>query len=179
MDQFAADQLLLLHCVSNYPTPIEKADLKAITFLREEFDRTIGYSDHTVGNTACLTAVALGATVIEKHFTMDKNQPLGDHKLSAEPEDMKLLVSEIRCVEAALGEFNRLVPEDEMKMRHPMRRGLVAKRDIPAGTTLTSDMLVPLRPQEGITPVRIDEVLGKSCTRAVKQGSPLTEADLS
>jgi len=174
-----SDKLILLHCVSAYPTPIEKANLRAIPFLRDRYGVPIGYSDHTIGTMACVAAVALGAVVIEKHFTLDKDQPIGDHNLSTEPDEMKTMVDDIRMVEAALGNSKKAVSEEEHKMRTAMRRALVARQDIPAGTLLSAEMFVPLRPADGISPARIDEIVGKRSARDIFSGTPLTEADIA
>ncbi|MBI5570939.1 MAG: N-acetylneuraminate synthase family protein [Desulfomonile tiedjei] len=172
-----SDRLVLLHCVSLYPTPIEKANLLSIPHLRDRFGVPIGYSDHTLGVAACLGAVALGALVIEKHFTLDKNQTIGDHKLSAEPSEFKRLVEEGSLVQKALGEYGK--PLSDGDARKPMRRSLVATRDLPAGTRLTMDMMIPLRPGDGIAPSRIDEVIGRVLTAGVKGGEPLRDEHLS
>ena len=171
-------QLVLLHCVSRYPAPIEIANLRTIPFLKEEFSVPVGYSDHTVGTIACVAAVALGAVLIEKHFTLDKSQPVGDHRLSAEPQDFKQMVDDIRKVEEALGRYAKQLDATELEMRKLARRSLVARDSIPKGTILTKEMLVPLRPAMGISPSLIDRVVGKRTARAIEKDAPLVEEDI-
>lgn len=172
-----ADRLALLHCVSLYPTPIEKANLRSIPYLADRFSLPIGYSDHTVGVTACLGAIALGAVIIEKHFTLDKSQPIGDHKLSAEPAEFKRLVEEGGAIRRALGEYDK--PLSDRDSRKSMRRSLVAVRDLPAGTKLAPEMLVALRPDDGISPSRIDEIVGRRLASGIKGGEPLQDVYLA
>ena len=171
------NQLVLLHCVSQYPAAIETANLRTIPYLKDEFGVPVGYSDHTLGTTACLAAVALGAVVIEKHFTLDKNQPVGDHRLSAEPSELAKLVADIREVEKALGSYGKQPESSELEMRKLARRSLVAKDNIPQGIILTEDMLIPLRPAIGISPNFIDRVVGKRPIRAIEKNTPLVESD--
>ena len=172
-------RLVLLHCVSAYPAPMEEANLRAIPFLKTAFPGVlIGYSDHTIGTLACLGAVALGAVVIEKHFTTDKGEPIGDHKLSADFEDLKGLVRDIRALEAALGTPSKEVGASESRLRPAMRRGLAAARDLPTGTRIEPQMLVPLRPLRGIPAEQIDQVVGKALRRDVAEGEFLTREDV-
>ncbi|MBI4347585.1 MAG: N-acetylneuraminate synthase family protein [Elusimicrobia bacterium] len=164
----AAEQVVILHCVSRYPTPAEDANLRSIPFLAERLQVPIGYSDHTVGITACVAAAALGAVMLEKHFTFDKNQAIGDHKLSVEPAELAELVTRVREVERMLGVSAKAPGEAEQTMRTAMRRSLYACRDIPAGTPLTASDVVVLRPATGLPPAALDGLVG----RVTKQPIP-------
>jgi sialic acid synthase SpsE len=164
-----AGQLVLLHCVSAYPTPMEAANLRAIPYLASEFPGTpVGYSDHTLGTLACLGAVALGAAFVEKHFTNDKAQAIGDHKLSADYDEFGRLVRDIRALEEALGTPGKDVEVCETPMLTVMRRGLAAARPIEAGTVLTADLLLPIRPLRGVPAYRFDDLVGKRVKRALQ-----------
>ena len=176
--EIPTDRLILLHCVSRYPAPIEMANLRTIPFLKEEFGVPVGYSDHTIGTTASIAAVALGAVVIEKHFTLDKSQPVGDHRLSLEPQELRQMVDQIREVEKALGHYGKRLDASELEMIKLARRSLVARDDIPQGTILTEEMLIPLRPATGISPSLINQVAGKRTARAIKQGVALVMEDI-
>ena len=179
MNEIPRDRLILLHCVSRYPAPAETVNLRSIPFLREEFGVPVGYSDHTVGSVSALGAVALGAVMIEKHFTLDKNQEMGDHRLSAEPRDLRYLVDGIRSMETMLGRYMKEPDGAELETSKVMRRSIFAREDIPVGTVLTQDMLIPLRPAVGLSPALIDDVIGRKVVRHVKKGTPLTREMLS
>jgi N,N'-diacetyllegionaminate synthase len=170
--QFEQEQTVLLHCVSLYPTPYEKANLFSIPYLRNKFNVPVGYSDHTIGGIACLGAVALGAQVIEKHFTMNKDQLIGDHKLSLEPGDLKELAVDVKNLSRALGLYSKPVAS-ESEMKGKMRRSLVAKNGIKAGTILTPDMVIALRPEDGIPASKFDQVIGKKAKNNIKSGQAL------
>lgn len=168
-------QIVLLHCVSAYPTPDAEANLQSISFLHAHTGRVIGYSDHTLGTPACLAAVALGARVIEKHFTADKSRSsFRDHQLSADPEDMAMLVHSIRRIEQMVGEFRKEPTESEASNRVTMRRSLAAAVAIPRGATFTKDHLTVLRPGTGLPPSRLEWVLGRRATHDLLAGELLT-----
>jgi sialic acid synthase SpsE len=171
------DQVVLLHCVSRYPTPPEEVGLRTIPFLAGRFGVPVGYSDHTTGTTACLAAVAIGAVLIEKHFTLDRNQPIGDHKLSAEPAEMAAMVARIREVERMLGEYGKAVSESEVAMRVPLRRSLYARRDIPAGTRLSTGDVIVMRPGKGLPPKALDGLVGRVTRRAIRSETAIQEED--
>ena len=177
LDALNRVDVALLHCVSRYPTPTPETNLRSIPYIRDRFGIPVGYSDHTIGNLACLTAVALGASIIEKHFTYDIDQQIGDHRLSADPADLKRLVEDIRSVEKALGNYDKVMTEQELAMRTPMRRSLVAKEDIPKGSVLQPDMFVSLRPADGLAPGRIQEIIGKRSSHTIPKGKSIQEAD--
>ncbi|MFC1590157.1 N-acetylneuraminate synthase family protein [Candidatus Omnitrophota bacterium] len=172
------ERLILLHCVSIYPTPPDRVSLLSIPYLQKAFGVPVGYSDHTEDSMACLSAVALGAVVIERHFTNDKTQPIGDHKFSADPEGFKGMVEQIRRIEKMRGGFETRLSDAELKMRSIMWRGLSIKEDIPAGTVLTEDLLIPLRPWKGIQASRIDSIIGRKTKKDLKKGDFLEEVHI-
>ena len=173
------DRLALLHCVASYPAPLDEANLRAIPYLASEFPGVpVGYSDHTMGITACLGAVALGAVMIEKHFTHDKTQPIGDHKLSADHEEFARLVREVRALESALGTLSKGVEVCETRMLTVMRRGLAAACTIPAGTAISGDMLVALRPLRGVPAYRFDQLVGRRARHDIAPGAFIEYEDV-
>lgn len=160
------ENLILLHCNTEYPTPFEDVNLKAMDALRKEFGVEVGYSDHTKGIEVPIAAVALGATVIEKHFTLDRNMEGPDHKASLEPDELKAMVSAIRNIEKAVGgDGTKHVSESEKKNIAIARKSIVAACDIKAGEMFTEQNLTVKRPGDGISPMRWEEVVG---TRAKK-----------
>lgn len=174
MDIFPKENIILLHCVALYPTPIEKANLLSIPYLREKYNIPVGYSDHTIGLAACKIAAALGAILIEKHFTLDKNQPIGDHKISMDPADLADLVKEVRNIEKALGVYGKPI-ESEKEAAKIMRRSLYARTYIPKGATVSSNMIVALRPASGLLPEELENLVGKVAQIDIKKGTLLTK----
>ena len=169
-----AHELALLHCVSNYPADPADANLHAMATLRREFDLPVGFSDHTTGIDIAPAAVALGACIVEKHFTLDQSLPGPDHQASIEPQQLAALVRSIRRVEAALGDGAKRPAASEANTAAVARRSLVAARDLPAGTTLAADMLVAKRPGTGIPPDRVADLLGKTLLEATPADALLT-----
>ena len=160
------ENLILLHCNTEYPTPFEDVNLKAMDALRKEFGVEVGYSDHTKGIEVPIAAVALGATVIEKHFTLDRNMEGPDHKASLEPDELKAMVSAIRNIEKAVGgDGTKHVSESEKKNIAIARKSIVAACNIKAGEMLTEQNLTVKRPGNGISPMRWEEVLGQKAKR--------------
>lgn len=160
------ENLTLLHCNTEYPTPYEDVNLKAMDALRKEFGVEVGYSDHTKGIEVPIAAVALGASVIEKHFTLDRNMEGPDHKASLEPDELKAMVSAIRNIEKAMdGDGTKHVSESERKNITIARKSIVAAYEIKAGETFTEQNLTVKRPGNGISPMRWEEVIG---TRAIR-----------
>lgn len=157
--------LQLLHCNTEYPTPFEDVNLQAMKMLREHFGVEVGYSDHTQGIEVPIAAVAMGATVIEKHFTLDRNMEGPDHKASLEPDELRQMVDAIRHIEQAMGTSEKVVTESERKNIAIARKSIVARKNIRAGELLTEDNITTKRPGNGINPMRWSEVLG---TRAVR-----------
>lgn len=179
MREVPQDNIILLHCVSIYPTPPDKVCLGAIQYLKERFGVPVGYSDHTMNSLACLSAVALGSVVIERHFTNNKNQPIGDHRFSAEPGEFRGMVDALREIEKMRDGFYARLSEPELQMRYAMRRGLALTQDIPCGSIISPEILIPLRPEKGIPASRIDYVIGKRTKRDLKKGEFLEEEDIS
>jgi sialic acid synthase SpsE len=171
--------LAVLHCVSCYPVPQEEANLAAITTLSRELRCPVGYSDHTMGIDACLGAVALGATIIEKHFTLDKAHPSGgDHRLSADPAEMADLVRRVENMWHMLGTGVKLPQPCERAVRMRARRSIAVARDLPAGHRLRLEDLVWLRPAGGLSPGHEARVLGRRLTRGLLRGERITSTVL-
>jgi N,N'-diacetyllegionaminate synthase len=159
------EQITILHCNTEYPTPYEDVNLRAMTALKDEFEVEVGYSDHTKGIEVPIAAVALGATVIEKHFTLDRNMEGPDHKASLEPDELKAMVSAIRHIEQALGSGHKTVSESERKNITIARKSIVAACDIKAGEIFTEENLTVKRPGTGISPMRWEEIIGTKAIR--------------
>jgi sialic acid synthase SpsE len=160
--------LVLLHCVSAYPTPADQANLKAITTLAT-LGYPVGYSDHTLGTQASVMAVALGARVLEKHFTISKtHSDFRDHQLSADPQEMRELVERVREANSLLGDGVKRVMKDEQAVA--AKRSIAAARDLPAGHRLVIGDLAWLRPADGLTPGNEDLLLGRALRGAVRAG---------
>ncbi|MDC0439785.1 N-acetylneuraminate synthase [Gammaproteobacteria bacterium] len=158
-------QLTILHCNTEYPTPFEDVNLRAMISMRESFKTDIGYSDHTLGIVVPIAAAALGATVIEKHFTLSREMEGPDHKASLEPHELKEMVDSIRLVEAALGSGIKAPSPSEAKNINVARKSLVAGREIKKGELFTKDNLVSKRPGTGISPMNIDTVINRVASR--------------
>ncbi|NEO35164.1 MAG: N-acetylneuraminate synthase [Moorea sp. SIOASIH] len=159
------DQITVLHCNTEYPTPIKDVNLRAMVTIREALGVAVGYSDHTLGIEVPIAAVALGATVIEKHFTLDRSLPGPDHRGSLEPEELKAMVTAIRNIEQALGDGRKGPSPSEAKNKPIARKSIVAAGAIKAGEVLTASNLAVKRPGIGISPMRWDEVLGRKAIR--------------
>lgn len=170
--------VVVLHCVTEYPAPLEDTNLRAMQTLRDTFKVPVGYSDHTLGIEIPVAAVALGARVIEKHFTLDKTMEGPDHKASLEPAELKLMVQSIRNVEKALGDGVKKPAACEVCNMAVARKSLVAADDLPAGTVLTKDMLVVKRPGDGIEPKFYEKILGFKLNRDVRRDEVLKWEDL-
>ncbi len=168
------NDLILLQCITNYPSPIEQANVRAMLTIKRAFQSIVGYSDHSTGDSVVCAAVALGAKVIEKHFTFDKTSEGPDHPHSLDGPEFKLMVKHIREVEAALGSYEKFVVEAEKETVYLQRRSLFAKIDISEGTKLTKDMISILRPQAGILPKYENEIIGLTLARSLKKGDPIT-----
>jgi N,N'-diacetyllegionaminate synthase len=164
----AKKDITLLHCTTQYPTPFEAVNLRAMEALRTLECGGVGYSDHTVGIEVPVAAVAMGATVIEKHFTLDKNMAGPDHRASLDPAELKSMVSAIRNIELALGDGTKHVAEAERPNIVVARKSIVAARDIAAGEVLTEENITVKRPGNGISPMRWDEVIGAIAVRDFK-----------
>lgn len=166
-------QMVLLQCVSNYPADPSNMNLRAMRTMEDAFGVGVGLSDHTVGTEIAFAAVAMGACVIEKHFTLSKELPGPDHRASLEPQDLVKLVKGIRNVEAALGDGIKQPAEEELNTAEVARRSLVAARFIPAGAILTLDLLDILRPGTGLRPAMRSQVLGRQVRHDIEAGTIL------
>lgn len=171
-------ELILLHCVSSYPAEPLDANLRAMGTMRDTFQLPVGFSDHTLGIEISLAAVALGACVIEKHFTLDKTLPGPDHQASIEPNELQALVLGIRKVEQALGTGTKEPAPSEASTRLIARRGIRAACDISEGSVLRSDMLTALRPACGIAPTMTSRLIGCRAKRSLKTGELIFWSDV-
>jgi N,N'-diacetyllegionaminate synthase len=158
------EQITILHCNTEYPTPMEDVNLKAMLTIRDKLGVKIGYSDHTLGIEVAISAVAMGATVIEKHFTLDRNMPGPDHAASLEPEELKAMVTAIRNIEKAMGGGEKKPSSSETKNIAVARKSIVAKMSIKKGELFTEENLTVKRPGTGISPMGWDTVIGKAAS---------------
>ncbi len=167
------EEITILHCNTEYPTPYEDVNLRAMLTLKAAFGTKVGYSDHTKGFEVPLAAVALGAEVIEKHFTLDRSLPGPDHKASLEPDELKAMVRSIRNIERALGTTVKRVSPSERGNIKVARKSIVASRDITEGDILDESNLAARRPGDGLSPMRWDEILGRRAVRNFKSGEKI------
>jgi len=170
--------IILLHCVSSYPAKIEDMNLKVMDTLRQAFKLPVGLSDHTVGIIVPVAAVARGACVIEKHFTLDKSLPGPDHQASLEPHELEQMIKSIRDVEKALGNGTKRLTAEETKNKKVARRSLVARVDIPEGTIITEEMLDLKRPSGGIEPKYMSTVIGRKTRASIRHDELIAFAKL-
>ena len=166
--------IVLLHCVSSYPADPGDVNLRSMRTMSISFGLPVGYSDHTMGIDVALAAVALGASVIEKHITLDRDLPGPDHQASLEPDELQSLVQGIRKVEAALGHGRKEPAESEISTAEVARKSLVASRDIEAGTILTEQMIERKRPGTGLPPVMLKFVLARMAKVNIKAGTVIS-----
>ncbi len=160
-----ARNITLLHCTTEYPAPYADVNLRAMQTMKEKFGFCVGYSDHTIGIEIPIAAVAMGATVIEKHFTLDRNMEGPDHKASLEPDELAAMIKSIRLVELALGTGEKIPSDSEKKNIAIARKSIIAARDIKKGETFTEDNLTTKRPGNGINPMRWNEIIGTKAIR--------------
>lgn len=170
------DCVTILHCVSAYPAPEEQISMNTLSTLKKAFGCSVGYSDHTLGITASIAAVALGAEVIEKHITLDKNMPGPDHKASLVPQEFKLMTEAIRSCEKMLGDGIKRPQESERNTKDVARRSIRAGRQIKKGQIITVEDLVFKRPGEGMSPMRFREILGAPATKNYEVGDAIKQA---
>ena len=170
--------LALLHCVTNYPSDPTHSNLKAIPEMKRRFGLPVGYSDHTQDNLCCLASAALGAHVLEKHFTYDKKADGPDHVLSADPEEMAQLCRDVRILEKALGDGVKCPSEGELTTRINNRKSIIANQDIPCGTVISAKMVSIRRPGTGIAPKELYSVIGRTARRNIKGENPIFWDDL-
>lgn len=159
------DRITILHCTTEYPAPMADVNLRAMLTIRDAFGVMVGYSDHTMGIEVPIAAVAIGARMIEKHFTLDRNLPGPDHKASLEPEELKAMVAAIRNIEIALGDGIKRLTPSEARNKPVVRKSLVAKRAIKAGEVFSAENIATKRPGIGVSPMRWDEVMGRAAPR--------------
>jgi N,N'-diacetyllegionaminate synthase len=157
--------ITVMHCTTEYPTPMNEVNLRAMQSIQSAFGVAVGYSDHTPGIEVAIAAIAMGASVIEKHFTLDRNLPGPDHKASLEPLELKAMVDAIRNIEIALGDGVKRLTESEWRNRPVVRKSLVARKDIKAGEVFSTENVTSKRPGSGMCPMRLDEVIGRTAPR--------------
>lgn len=157
--------MTVLHCTTEYPTPMDEVNLRAMQSIRSAFGVAVGYSDHTSGIEVAIAAVTLGASVIEKHFTLDRGMSGPDHKASLEPDELKAMVSAIRNIEAALGDGIKRITPSEARNKSVVRKSLVASKNIMAGEVFSAQNITTKRPGTGISPMRWDEIIKRTSPR--------------
>jgi len=162
-------QLTLLHCVTSYPAEASQINMRFLETLDGAFPGAVGFSDHTPGVVAPVLAMGYGATVIEKHFTLDRDMEGPDHFASLEPDELSTMVDNVRFAERAIGDTRRRISEKEQNNATAMRRSLHAARTLEAGTTITADDLLVVRPGDGIDPWKFDEVVGRTVTEQISE----------
>lgn len=169
LNENGATDLVVLHCTTEYPAPIEEVNLRAMITLKDTFGYPVGYSDHTQGYEIALAAVALGAEVIEKHITLDRSLPGPDHKASLEPNELCDMVKAIRKIDLAMGSPEKKPSETEIKNREIARKSIVAKKNIKIGELLSNENVTTKRPGTGINPMKWNEVIGTKAIRDFKE----------
>ena len=167
------EKITLLHCTTEYPAPIVDVNLRAMGAMGSSFGVRVGYSDHTEGVEVAIAAVALGATVIEKHFTLDKNLPGPDHSASLEPTDLQLMIKAIRNIESALGSDRKTCTSSEKKNVTSVRKSIVAASLIREGEVFTEENLAVNRPATGLSPMLWDTVIGERASRSFQEDEPI------
>lgn len=173
------NDISILHCNTEYPTPMKDVNLKAMLRIKETFGTTVGYSDHTLGIEVPIAAVALGAAIIEKHFTLDRSLPGPDHAASLEPNELKNMVEAIRNIELALSGDGRKIPSDsEYKNIAIARKSIHVRKDLQQGHVITEEDLIALRPGGGISPMEWENVIGKKLSKDKKECDILIFSDL-
>lgn len=165
LKKYGTEKLTLLHCTTEYPTPYVDVNLKAMMTMHRKFNLPVGYSDHTMGIEIPIAAVAMGATIIEKHFTLDRNMDGPDQKASIEPDELKTMISAIHNVETALGDGIKQPANSEKKNIEIARKSIIAKKRILKGELLTEENLTVKRPGDGVSPMKWFEVLGKTALK--------------
>lgn len=175
-----SQELAILHCVSSYPVPSEQVNLGAIHQLEKEFQCTVGYSDHALGIDAAALSVALGARIVEKHFTIDKNySDFRDHKLAADPKELRELVNRVELVTKLMGDGKKVPQNCELSSAHGIRRSIAAKHDLNPGTIINLDDLIWIRPAGGLTPGQEHLVVGRRIEKFIKSGQQIIPAMLA
>ena len=163
------ENITVLHCTTEYPTPMQDVNLRAMLTMAEELGVKVGYSDHTMGIEVSVAAVAMGATVIEKHFTLDRALAGPDHRASLEPDELSEMVTAIRNVESALGNGNKVPAPNELTNRDVARKSIVAAREIKAGEIFDTENIAVKRPGTGVSPMQWYEVLGRTASKSYRK----------
>lgn len=175
-EKLSHNDITILHCNTEYPTALDDVNLKAMIDIKKKFETKIGYSDHTLGITVPIGAVALGAKVIEKHFTLDRNMSGPDHAASLEPPELVNMVKSIREIEkACLGSGIKEPSENELKNKAIARRSIFIKKSVEKGELIKEDMIIALRPGDGISPMRIPEIIGMKFKKSLPSFTMLNE----
>jgi sialic acid synthase SpsE len=163
------EQIVVLHCTTNYPCPFREVNLRSMITMQKELNCIVGYSDHTLGILVPIMATALGAAVIEKHFTIDKSLPGPDHKASLEPDELKKMIVEIKKAEESLGMPDKKPTEFEKEIMKFVRKSIIAKKDIEKGTVINEDEIVIKRPGTGLKPSNLAKIIGKKANRHISK----------
>lgn len=171
-------EIILLHCISIYPPEYQDIHLRNITMLQKTFDLPVGFSDHTIGYSIPLASVALGACVIEKHFTIDKNLPGWDHEISADPTEMKIICEQSKNIALSIGSYKRTVSEAEEQKKKKFRRSLVVTQSLSAGHTLIASDLTSKRPGTGLSPDLRETLIGRELKNDISEDSIITWDDI-
>lgn len=174
LNNSGAKEVSVLHCNTQYPTPMKDVNLKVIPEMKKKLKISVGYSDHTKGIEIPIAATALGAEIIEKHFTLDRNMEGPDHKASLEPDELKAMVGAIRNIEKALGINQKQVSASEEENVKIVRKSIVAKQKIKKGTVFNQDNITVKRPGNGISPMRWDEIIGQTAVRDFEEDEQIT-----
>ncbi len=169
LEKHGSDDITLLHCTTQYPAPFEDVNLNAMLTLRSEFGKAVGYSDHTKGIEVPIAAVAMGASVIEKHFTIDRNMEGPDHKASLEPDELQAMIQAIRNIEKAMGSGEKKPAKSEIANMAVARKSIIAACDIKKGEVLTEENLTTKRPGNGISPMNWYKVVGTKAIRDFRE----------
>jgi N,N'-diacetyllegionaminate synthase len=173
-EQLTKDQITILHCNTEYPTPMEDVNLNAMLHIRDQLGVKVGYSDHTLGIEVPIAAVSLGACVIEKHFTLDRSLPGPDHKASLEPSELKHMVHSIRNIETALGNGIKKPTNSELKNREIARKSLYVTRGLSEGHIIVEEDLTAKRPAKGISPMDMPKLLGRQVIKSIEKDALLS-----
>jgi len=171
-------QIIILHCISIYPPEYDTINLRNISMLQKAFEYPVGFSDHTIGTSIPLASVALGSCLIEKHFTLDKDMPGWDHEISADPKELREIVSGSHNISISLGDFRRIVSQDEEEKKKKFRRSLVALNKIGKGQIISKHDLAAKRPGTGIAPDEIESIIGRVAARDIDIDEVLNKTDL-
>ena len=177
-NQYSKKDITILHCISRYPTPVELVNLRVIPELINKFNYPVGFSDHTIENDCSIAAVAMGASVIEKHVTLDKGQQGPDHQASTTIKEFAELVISIRNLELAMGKPDKVIGDEEKKVALFARKSIVSRREIKEGEIINSDMLCYKRPGNGVLPIEMNEVIGKKAKIKIEENRVINKSDL-